>query len=65
MKRQYGYGIVGKSGKPWWDEACVCEDREPMTEVADNLNDTTWIVGEPHGDRPFRVVRLFYETRKR
>ena len=62
-KVSYGYGIVGRSGKPWWDEACVCEDRAPLLETVDNLNDSMWIAGEPHGDRPYHVVRLFYMSR--
>lgn len=62
-KRFYGYGIVGKSGKPWWEEGCVCEDREPMQETVDNLNDKN--SPDEDNERPYRVVRLFYETRKR
>ena len=64
-KRHYGYGIVGKSGKPWWNEdSCVCEDRQPMLETCADLNDKyNGSFDDP--ERPYRVVKLFYETRKR
>ena len=62
VRKFYGYGIVGKSGKPWWDEACVCQDRAPMDEAAKVLNDA---LNDTDSQRPYRVVRLFYETRKR
>jgi len=66
LKRiNYGWGIVGRSGKPWWDEACVCEDRGPLLETVANLNDDSWARGGVTGDHPYRVVRLFYETRKK
>jgi hypothetical protein len=57
----YGYGIIGKSGKPYWDESCVCEDKAPMGETVACLNDDDFSTGPD--DRPFRVVRLFYVTR--
>jgi len=58
MKRRvYGYGIVGKSGAPWWDESCVCEDREPLDDQVDMLNEPPH---PEHADTPYRVVRLFY-----
>ncbi len=59
VRRVYGYGIVGKSGKPWWDEACVALRRESLLEVVANLNDDM----KYDGDYPFRVVRLFYMSR--
>ena len=27
------------NGNAWWDEACVCKDREPLLEVVENLNE--------------------------
>ena len=39
MKRHYGYGIIDRNGNAWWDEACVCKDREPLLEVVENLNE--------------------------
>ena len=59
-KHFFGYGIVGKSGRPWWDETCVCQDRAPMQETVDGLNDKFW-AAEPN-EQPYRVVALFYET---
>ena len=50
----YGFGIVDVDGKPWWGEACVCEDREPLLEVVDALND--YVMADPRG--PYRVVEL-------
>ena len=66
MKRKfYGYGIVGKSGKPWGNEdSCVCEDRAPMQETCADLN-SEYCAPDEILDRPYRVVKLFYETRKR
>ena len=63
MKHQYGYGIVGKSGKPWWDAECVNHETTLVGETVAELNDDDFSTGPD--DRPFRVVRLFYETRKR
>ena len=67
-RRFYGYGIVGKSGKPWWDEACVCKDRGPLQETVGTLNEAVTVAGHisgksPTSDQFYRVVRLFYETR--
>ena len=53
----WGYGIVGNSGAAWWDESCVCEDREPLLETCANLNDDAW--SHHCGDQPYRVVKLF------
>ncbi len=61
VRKFYGYGIVGKSGKPWWDDACVCQDRAPMADTVKGLNDKFW-KAEP-GEQPYRVVRLFYVSR--
>ena len=63
VKKCYGYGIIGKSGTPWWHEACVCQDREPIAAHVKALNGIWW-AADPV-ERPYRVVRLFYETRKR
>ena len=50
----YGYGIINKDGNPWWDENCVCADREPLDEVVENLNDN------PDINAPYRVVELTF-----
>ena len=57
MKIKYGYGIVNKDGQAWWEEACVCQDREPMDDTVDNLNDDS----EGDAGCPYRVVELFFE----
>jgi len=51
----YGYGIVDKDGAPYWDDACVCEDRDPIEEIVEELNDA---MDDPR--MPYRVVRLLY-----
>ena len=57
MNHTYGYGIIDRHGKPWWDESCVCQDRGPMQELVANLNDRL----ERNKYRaPFRVVRLVW-----
>ena len=61
MKRPYGYGIIDRNGNAWWDEACVCKDREPLLEVVENLNEE-W---RSSLRSPFRVVRLFWQSRAR
>ena len=40
MKRKfYGYGIVGKSGAPWWDDgASVSHDHEAIAMRVNALN---------------------------
>ena len=58
-RRFYGYGIVGKSGKPFLGQSCVCDDQKLLMTIVDKLNDY------PNDDIPYRVARLFYETRKR
>jgi len=70
VRKPYGYGIVGKTGKPWWDESCVCQDRAPLLDTVDLLNEAMLVAKQITGtpldcDQPYRVVRLFYETRKR
>lgn len=50
----YGYGIVDKNGYPWWEESCVCQDREPMDDQVYNLNDDS-------DGGPYRVVKLVFE----
>jgi hypothetical protein len=54
----YGYGIVDKDNKPWWDESCVCADRGPLDSLIVDLNDD-------HGDPrcPYRVVTLRMSVR--
>jgi hypothetical protein len=58
----YGYGIVDKDGKPWCSEACVCQDREPMDEQVDTLNDSS--VYEADTRAPYKVVRLVFEDKR-
>ena len=63
VRRFYGYGILGRSGMPFWDEACVCEDRAPMQETCAELNDKYAM--DDDMERPYRVVRLFYMSRSK
>lgn len=61
----YGYGIVGKSGTPWWDEACVAKYYDSLALVVLNLNEIACETSGAPTDQPYRIVRLFYETSKR
>lgn len=36
---KFGYGLVTTDGEPWWSENCVCEDRAPMQDVAQDNNE--------------------------
>ena len=64
VRKIYGYGIVGKSGAPWWDDgASVSHDHEAIAMRVNALNGKWW-AADPV-ERPYRVVKLFYETRKR
>jgi hypothetical protein len=60
-KVKFGYGIVDKDGKPYWDEACVCQDRQILeAEILPNLNDPYGpSVPEIDSRQPFRVVTLW------
>lgn len=61
VMRVYGYGIVDRNGAPWWNESCICQDREPMADICENMNDRH--NGSPaDARRPYRVVRLFRLT---
>jgi hypothetical protein len=60
-KRKFGYGIVDKAGKPYWDEDCVCQDRATLEmEVTPGLNKMDEI-SDPdiYARQPFRVVALY------
>jgi len=59
----YGYGIVDKNGKPWWDESCVCENRAPMDDECKNLNSYSRGFAENDNRIPYRVVRLLYAVK--
>ena len=48
----YGYGIVDKNNHVYWDDTCVCEDRGPMEEICETLND------EDDPLAPYRVIQL-------
>ena len=48
----YGYGIVDKDNHVYWDDACVCEDKGPMDETCEALND----YDDPRA--PYRVIQL-------
>lgn len=64
--KRYGYGIVDRRGELLWDESCVCQDREPMDEAAAVLNDPDEITdSETERRRPFCVVRLMYQVRRK
>lgn len=64
MNKIYGYGIVDKDGNPYWAEDCVCEDRAPMDDVVNDLNEYNGVSLE-HGKRiPYRVVRLYRVAKK-
>jgi len=61
VRKFYGYGIVGRSGASFWNEGCVCQDRGPMQETVEGLNDEIYC--DEDMERPYRVVRLFYMSR--
>lgn len=48
----YGYGIVDKDNQVYWADQCVCEDRGPMDETCETLND------EDDPRAPYRVIEL-------
>ena len=54
MRKTYGYGIVDRNGDPWWEEACVCQDRGPLDDEVANLNEER---ADPR--YPYRVVKLY------
>jgi hypothetical protein len=60
-KIRFGYGIVDKKGKPFWDEDCVCQDRGTLEmEVVPGLNEMDEIADpEIYARQPFRVVALY------
>ena len=60
-KRHYGYGIVGKSGTPWWLEHATSSRRAGLETLVYRLNGE----GAKDSDSPYRVVRLFYMSRRR
>lgn len=57
--REYGFAIVDRHGEPWWDEACVCQDRGPMDDTVETLNDSADYEGDDER-APYRVVQLLY-----
>lgn len=59
---QYGYGIVDRFGKPWWEEGCVCQDRAPMIETLATLNGFQGFGSDADDRAPYRVVVLNYIT---
>lgn len=64
MGSYYGYGIVDRDGKPYYDESCVCQDSEPMQEIISQLNQTVKLNNRSvvYDVRcPYRVVRLLYQ----
>jgi hypothetical protein len=56
----YGYGIVDKDNKPFWDEACVCEDDGRLHDTVQDLNRAV----ERDDRAPYRVARLYIETNR-
>ena len=60
---RYGYGIVDKDGKPWWNESCVSPDRGEIDETVMSVNDNPYNDEELCG-RPYRVVALYFRSRK-
>ena len=52
---KYGYGIVDKDGKVYWEEGCVCEDKEPLESTCEAINDYE----DPRA--PYRVAELRVE----
>lgn len=53
----YGYGIVDKDGNPWWDECCVCADRNALEDSIENLNN-----GFDHRV-PYKIVQLTFRCK--
>ncbi len=62
--KTYGWGIVDRKDRPWWDESCVCQDRAPMLETAAILNEANEL-GNDTSRAPYRSVRLLFAERKR
>lgn len=60
QEKHYGWGIIDKDGKPWWDEACVCEDKHPMADAVASLNDEDYADIDPRC--PYRVAELFWRV---
>ena len=56
MLRFWGFGIVNKVGEPWWEEGCVCEDRAPLEDHLQSLNDPDYT----DAAAPYRIVRLYF-----
>ena len=54
---KFGYGIVDRDGQQYWSENCVCQDKVPMLDVAQDLNEY-----EDEG-KPYRVVTLYRRVR--
>ena len=55
MERFYGYGIVDKDGKHFFDEFCVSGSPEELQMSVDGMNN------DEFEDHPYRVVELFYK----
>lgn len=64
MKKKYGYGIIDRHGKPWWDESCVCKNAAPMRVQLVYMNDRFDACYEEER-APFRLVRLFWEGKRK
>lgn len=56
--KSFGYGIIQSDGSAWWDESCVCQDREPLEDMVEGIND------DQTGDDHLRVVKLYYREAK-
>ena len=65
QRKVYGYGIVDKAGQPWWDEACVSEEPSDLADACADLNSGDLSCAEDDARRPFRVVKLFWISRRK
>ena len=56
MSKPWLWAIAGPDGLPYWSCDCVCEDREPLDEIVEQLNDD---LQESGSDRRYSVVALY------
>ena len=61
MPKPFLYAIAEPDGSPYMSEDCVCQDREPLDEQVDCLNDELASNG---ADGRYKVVALYRRKSK-